>query len=144
MPRQRRRGGHGVLFGALQTRPGVNVGVEIDDDPHVGGWVELELTDHQPRRSRGGWPMDAIERITGVIVAHRGDVGRAELDAHALDRTTWQLTGHATETRQGDGTRVDDHGGAVGQFAAHPKNAEGVTAGDPHRSQGESATTGAD
>ena len=63
--------GHRVFFGALEARAGVDLGVQVEDDPDVGGRVEIELAHHQLVGSRGGRPVDAVEGVARAVIPHR-------------------------------------------------------------------------
>ena len=100
--------------------------VQIEDDPDVGGWILVELLDHQPAEARGGRPGDAIEAVARRVVADAGDVGRhvgcAAFQGAAAGEGALRNAGFS----QLDHGRIDDHLGRFPELEPAGEDAQRV------------------
>src|SRR5437660_552905 len=67
---------HRIFDGRLLTLAAVDVAVQVEQDPEVGGQRLLEGLRHQAGVTRRQWPVDAAEAVTGDVVTHAARVGR--------------------------------------------------------------------
>ena len=156
---QRGRRGHRILLGAgdeLQLLPllpqhrwpspfhlgnpgrgHVHGAVHVQEEPHVGGGVELEFLDHQLARAGRGTPVDAVEAVAGGVVAHAGHVGGDVVGAAAHGLAAGQVAHRRRKGRDVHGGRIDDDGGGGRQVALQVEEAQRVAAAEGHGAQAE-------
>ncbi len=104
----RRRGPDRDLGGGVVAGARLHGGVEVEEDPGVGGLLEVELLDLDLAESRGRAPVDPVHRVARRVRAHRRGERRGLERAlgggvGALDAGRWQ-----PPQRQGLDARVDD------------------------------------
>src|SRR5690606_23043609 len=108
---------------------------QIEYDPYVRQRIQLELLDQQAIFARGARPVDAVEAVPRLVIAHARRVGGDEMRAAADGFTAGERASRRGETMHRHGRRVDDDAGNCCDLARELEQPERVTAEDGHRPQ---------
>ena len=120
--------GRGVVAG-----PRLHRGVEVQEDPGVGGLLEVELLDLDLAEARGRAPVDPVHGVAGRVRAHRGGERRGleralRRGVGALDAGRWQ-----PPQWQGLDARVDHQRDPLPHPGRGLEEAEGIARSDLER-----------
>ena len=107
--------------------------VEVEEQPRIGGLLEIELLDLDLAQARGRRPVDPVHRVAGGIRPHgrhqrRRLQGAFRRGVRALDARRWQAP-----QRQGVDARVDHQGHPLPHPGRCLEEPERVTGPDHQR-----------
>ena len=136
-------GGDGGFDAGVVALAGVLLAGEVEDDPHVGGWVEFEGFDFEVAAAEGAGPVDAVDAVAGFVVADAGGVWGDVVGASAEAAFAGEVGGGGGVAGEVDGAGVDDEGAAVAEAEFAVEDAEGVAAADGDGAEFVDAAAGA-
>src|SRR5690606_19263777 len=98
------------LLGAFLAFTDLHVPLKIENDPDVGGRIELEQLYHEVVGARDGRPVDTIEAVTGRVLSNTGGVRRHVMSPLAETALAGKVRRRDVEVRQLGCARVNQHG----------------------------------
>ena len=124
--------GDGGLDGRVVAVADVVLAGEVEDHPEVGGWVEFEGFDLQRAGAQGTFPVDAVDRVAGLVVADARGVWGDVMCASAEASLAGQVGGRRGVARQLERAWIDDESAPMpeAQLAVEDVERVGAAHGD--------------